>query len=268
MANVTVSDLIADASLEADGMSIKATRKFLVENLSTDQTYRLYQAASLPELPKIGARHPTIPFLFCSSIRAQPASTSDPSKAHVWVVYQTLRRDGSNQSPSTSGQCTIEFGATVSSINTSVDKDGNEIILQATRAATTTNPSPIALPNQPASISINESHPYVTFSRPEPLVRDLSVVKYFVNSVNSNGWFGDAPRTWYCAAIRYVPQGDHFQASYEFQYRAKTWDVSLIYTDPDTGAPIDLSTLVDKTVAQKTVRVYQETDFTALVLGV
>ncbi len=64
----------------------------------------------------------------------------------------------------------------------------------------------------------------------------------YVGKVNSSGWgldSGAQARTWLCTGItgRSIDGGETYEVNYQFQYRAETWDETLVYIDPTTGRP-------------------------------
>jgi hypothetical protein len=266
MAEVTVRDLLEDASYTRDTSGVRAVRRFLVENLDDVAAKRLYQAALLPDVPQFGTPHESIPNLVVNSVDVVPAPSS-PSKALITVTYGSPEQD--NQEPSETAQPTVEVGATVSEIETSRDKDGNEMLLDHTIPAhVDENGTLIAdqvLPTQPAKVSVQEAHPYVTCERREPDPFYTAKVLAYVNHVNSVAWFGSQPRQWLCTAIRARLDGDSFVVSYEFQFRERTWDVQAVYTNPTTGAPVEDPI---EEVGIKRFQVYPEADFNGLNLGV
>lgn len=265
MAEVTVTDLIDEASYTADMSGIKAVRKFLVENLSEQAHKKLYEAALLPDVPQRATAHPSIPNLIVSSVNVFPVPSS-PSKA--WVVVNYESPTSTTTVPSESAPPEIEFGAVLQTIETSVDKDGKEMVLNHTQTSVDPDTQQVVtneLPPQPFKVTVQEASPYLTMSRREPLPFNKSKVINFVNRVNSVAWFGDPARTWLCAAIRARLDGDAAIVSYEFQYREKTWDVEGVYTDPSTGAPISGAV---QDVGRKKFQVLGTADFAGLSLGV
>ncbi len=269
MGQVTVSDLLDQASLTFDSGGMKIVRKFLCEGLQETGSKKLYEAVTLPDIPLYGSFHPTVPGIVVSSLNVVPVSDS-PSKA--WVVVNYEPPSHSNSQPSESAPPTTEFGATSSNIETSQDANDNEMKLTHTwpqkivaLADGTNEAVPETTITQPTKVSVQEAHPYVSFQRMEPSPFNTEKVLLCVGRVNSVAWFTGAPRTWYCAAIRARLEGDVFQVSYEFQYREKTWDVVSIFNDPSTGLPVELDGNGNDI---GTFQIYKEIDFNVLNLGV
>lgn len=251
MPEVSVDDLIDEASYVADSSGVKVTRKFLITGLNDNAPRKLYQAAMLPDLPQRGQAHPNIPNLVVETVSIQPAPSS-PTKAHATVVYQTI--SSTNITPSEGAEATLDYGATISSVERDRDKNGDEMILTYD-----------GRDNQPFIANVQAAFPYLTLSRREPKPFNTLKVKQFVGAVNSVPWIGDPARTWLCSAIRATLDGDAFRVNYEFQFNRFTWDVIGVYFDESKGKPI-----VNPVTGQgrKTFYVYSEEDFALLNLGV
>jgi hypothetical protein len=260
MAQVEVQDLVDEASYEATLSGITATRKFLVTGLSDQPHKKLYQASLLPGIPQRTQVHPSIPGLVVSSVSVRPVPGS-AAMAWVSVAYESPTKN--TTTPSEFANTEIEVGATVSALDTSVDKDGNEMVLYHTQETTDEDGNVITkeLPPQPGKASVQEPNPYISFQRREPIPFDIDKSINNVGHVNKVQWYGSSPRTWLCTAIRARLDGDAFQVSYEFQYRARTWDVELVYTDPSTGAPVADAV---EDVGRAKFQIYPEADFNRL----
>lgn len=280
MAQIAVQDLIDQARYWESISGIGATRKFLVTGLSEQPEKKLFEAAACPGLPRVGQVHPGNPQLYCSNVDVSPAGDQFTTSAFVIVTYGS--KSTTLTQPSASAPVTVEVGATSSNIETTVDKDGNDMWLYYTPQVQ--NMQGVGTPpilvsvgtipgkeiQQPFKASVQESHPYFTMSRLEPGIFNFQKVLLYQNKVNSVPFFGGDPRTWYCAAIRATKQGNNYQVSYEFQYRAKTWNVEGIFVDPSTGAPVADPVDGDpgKGVGHASFKVLQEADFNSLNLGV
>lgn len=269
MAQIEVSDLIDKATYTESFGGLSATRQFMVSGLDAQANGKLFQAAAIPGIPRVGQIHEGNAQLYVSQIDVNPVVNS-PTKAWVLVTYGS--KSTTITPPSAAAKPTIEVGATSANIETSRDKDGNEMTLSyTTTAQNIQNVSGILASvgtidttvKQPFKASVQESHPYFTFSRPEPGIFDFGKVLKYQNTVNTVPWFGSPARTWYCAAIRATLQGDNYQVSYEFQYREKTWDVEGVFIDPSTGSPVVAPI---EGVGHAFFKVLGETDFSALNL--
>ena len=115
--------------------------------------------------------------------------------------------------------------------------------------------------------------PAISISRREMPVgggRELIVRKLiYEGHVNMNTWGlvpdSSEPKTWLCTGIgaRTQDRGITYDVTYNFQYRADTWDHTIRFLDPGTGQPP--SDLVEGT-GYKDVQVYLTADFNLLNL--
>ncbi len=266
MGQVIVSDLLDQATYREDFSGVSATRKFLVDGLTGEPSRKQYECAKLPDVPKVGDPHPSIPQLFVASVDVT-APPMSPYKAWVLVTYGTK---STTLTPPSGGNTpgTVEMGATSSQIETTRDKDGKEMILTYTQVSeTSTTTGGITTTDkisntitQPFKASVNESHPYLMVSRLESNYT-FSKTLEFQNTVNAVAFAGYPPRTWYCNAIRATKQGAFYLVSYEFQYRKKTWNAEGTATDSSTGAPVANP---KEGEGHKFFQVYTETDFNQL----
>ncbi len=265
MGQVTVRDLIDQASLVRDASGLKATRKFFIEGLSDNANRRLFEGIELPDVPLHGTPHEAIPGLNVSSVAITPAPGS-ASQAFVTIEYSTPSQN--NKPPSESAVPVIEVGATLSTIETSFDSIGRQMILNHSVESTDLDTGDqifTKLEPQPAKAQMQVPCPYVTLQRREPSPFNIAKTFVAVGCMNSVTWFDQPAHTWMCAAIRAKLSGNAFDVSYEFQHRARTWDVELVYTDKNTGLPV-ADPVQD--VGRKTFQIYPEFDYGVLSLGV
>lgn len=267
MARVIVKDLIDQARFSnniSSGISI--TRKFLIDGLSDAAVRRLYQAALLPDVPKTADPHPSIPDLVVVNVDIMPVGKDSPTKAHAIVEYGPVTKN----STTPGGPPTIEIGATSGSIETVFDANGAKMKLTATQPAfkdprTVKEGDP--LPDQFFKATVQEQNPYFLFGRRERGF-DFKKVLEYQNHVNVNAWFNGAARTWLCTALRAKLNGDAYDVSYEFAYRARTWDAEGVYIDSTTGHPISNAPDKPDGKTYKVFQVYPTADFNRLNLRV
>jgi hypothetical protein len=103
---------------------------------------------------------------------------------------------------------------------------------------------------------------YFQCDRPEPLPFNYNKVHDFVGRVNSVPWRNFAARSVLCATIDVDEVGDRANVSYQFTIKpVGTWDVRLVYIDPETAAPVEGPL---EGTGIRDFRVYPEADFNQL----
>lgn len=266
MAEILVEDLIDQASYTITANGPRATRKFIVKGLSDAGHRRLFQASLIPDVPVFGALHPSIPNLICGEIHVTPVASS-PSMAWLLATYGSP--ESSNIAASEVAVPELEVGSTLANIETSSDAFGDEMILNHSTTSVDPDTGEVItkdLPPQPGKVSVQEAMPYISLSRREPKPFNIAKIFDAVGSINSVAWgFDRAAHTWLCASIRAKLEGEAFRVAYEFQYRRRTWDSVLTYTDPSTGAPVANPV---EGVGKKTFQIYPDFDFSVLNLGI
>ena len=246
-------------------------RKAIVKGVEGEGFERIVQAKETVGMPELYDPHPAVDYCLLREIRFESV---DNETVVLRLIYRRTQRGDAQRA-----QKTIETGASLSQVSTNQDYEGTVFkvdhdfppgykssIDAEPLAGTTTSPTqslevPLLIPESTITISKRES------SDPASKARD------YVGKVNSGSWTWDtsAPaRTWMCTGIvgRSDDGGDHFNVTYSFQYRADTWDTTIVFIDPNTSRPpVDLvSGTMGQTAGQKTVQMYSTADFNNLNL--
>jgi hypothetical protein len=253
--------LIDEASVTSDENGVSAVRKFLVDGLTGSASGRLIEALNTPGVPVKGQTHPDLNGIVVKSVQAVPAPMS-PSKAFVIITYSAPTFN--SQTPSETATPTYRMSGTVQDEETSEDKDGNQMVLNHTKTSVDENGDVVetVLPAQPAKVSVQRPMQYFQCDRPEPLPFNYNKVHDFVGRVNSVPWRNFAARSVLCSTIDVDEVGDRANVSYQFTIKpVGTWDVRLVYIDPETGAPVENPI---QGTGIRDFRVYPEADFNQL----
>lgn len=260
MAQVTVQDLLEEASAQTDQNGTTCTRRFIVTGLTAQASGRMFEAMNTVGIPRRGQTHPNLAGIVVRTVSAEPCADS-PTKAYVTVSYAAPTYN--TQAPSAKGKATYRSGATVSDFETSEDKDKKQMVLTHTKISQDEDGNTVSeeLPPQPAKVTIQKPQAYLTCERPEPLPINYRRLFGFVGCVNSAPFQGFGARCWLCVAIDVDETGDRGNVSYQFSLKFDKWDARLVYIDPATGAPVNNP---EEGKGIKTFRVYQEVDFNQL----
>lgn len=262
---LTAVDQIDNAQFVRSNDGWSYTRQFLVTGLDAfPASSKMFQAAEPSNyaaglMPSYGSLHPAAGL---AGMRVDNVTVSpvQGSANQATIVFTYSYESGKNNPPSETATPTTEFGSTVANITQYVDNNNTDLVISNFTIGGNTQPS------QWVQAETTISCPYVMFERREPRPFNKSKVTTYVNSVNSQNWFGDAQRTWKCTAIRATLKGDAFAVRYEFQFKADKWDQQFVYTDPSTRAPYIGATYANGGRILKAL--LPERDFNLLNLGV
>jgi hypothetical protein len=239
----------------------------VVHGVAGNGDARLKNALNTTGIPTLGTEHPSISECY---LREAFAEAIDSDTVRVRLVYA----DPANMQGSQSLD-TIEVGGSLSQIQTNLDIFNNTITVgytyplgynlddrlgtgsAADRTVETSKQVPVLLPEHSMTIT------RIEYENPSPRAID------YLGKVNVGAWNlapSAAPRTWLCTAIvgRSNDAGLTWTVTYNFQYRADTWDTVVTFIDPNTGAPPpDL--IVDTGITAW--QMYATANFTNLALG-
>lgn len=260
MAQIHAQDLLEEASVSNDSSGLKATRKFLVTGLSGEGSARLGEALDCPGIPRKGETHPNLNILV-SAVNAVPAPGC-AAAAHVIVQYE--QASFQTQPPSETAPVKWRYGSVTEEVETSRDKDGNDVYLEGPAKKYDDNGNVIQtvqIKKQPMKVSVQIPSPYFQAVRPEPAPFNFQKTVAYTGKVNASPWRGFPARTVLCLGIEVNEESDRCEVSYQFKYREQTWDVTVICQNPFTNAPIEDPA---QGVGIKTVRVLPEIDFGGL----
>jgi hypothetical protein len=260
MARIEASDLIESNTYTQDSSGRKATRSFLVVEVSGNAYDKLYQAAL--KCPAYGTPHPSIPNIFVSNISASPVAEQS-TQVIVLVTYSELAPD--NQPPSQSAPPTISISSSLTTVETTCDKDGKEMTVTHRRQSVGDDGQVVIedLPEQPVRVELQIPTMVLRYSRREPKPFSPNRSLAYTGCVNSDTFVGQPPRSWLCLGISGDLDGDAYKVKYEFQLKPDLWDIEAVYNDPDTGAPV-LNPVDGQGI--KSFRIYREIAFSGLSL--
>lgn len=264
--DITV-DILEGAKLVngADG-TLTLTRVVIVDGVEGNGDEKLWKALLIQGVPQRGEVHPTIPLLRCSTREATPLDTS---KVQIVCTYEIW--NSKIQTADENQKCQIEVGGTVQEESTNFDKDGN--LMEVTHRYVDLDNKPILIDdgtgNQIAKVGkapaeVNKQIPMMVkkFSRKE--IGDPSLkAQDFLGSVNSTPVFNATARKWLCTRLDGISDdgGETYNVNYEFQLNLSTWDVTIVFIDPDTNQP-PIGLIEGEGI--KVFKVYREMDFNIL----
>jgi len=237
-------DLIQEAVYDVEGTARKRiTRSAIITGVTGNANARL--AAARAELPVAGAAYPADSDLELMQVSVRPVSAD---KYRATLVYEVPGM--SQRQQRVTEETTYEVGTVGYQTQTNKDKDDTLITVEYNGDTK----SPL--------LSIEANEAYLIARRLEdasPLAKSLQ----YTNHVNSDTFGGGAIRTWRCIGITGVSNdgGSTWEVTYEFRYRADTWDVRAVYLLDDGTPPDDVDADGDKLV-----RVYPEIAFSGLDL--
>ncbi len=256
---VESADVLEGSNFIVASSGMTATRIFVMR---TDANETAAEVLLDPAIPAHFAQHPDFNTggtgyypLYVLSRNAEPAE-GQPDLFRVIVEYG--QPDAAEKPPAvspTADDCVIQISSSISTVKTQRDKDGNPIIVTLA-----------GQPDQLGEVEIQTPVLSISFERKEAT---SAITKAIANDTHVNsvdvGIF--APRTLLCVGIESTSQdnGYSWQITYSFQYKADTWDATVVYIDPETDRPhknVDLVTHDGELV----VEVFQTADFSSLDL--
>lgn len=230
------SDLIDGTRIERKATGIFATRKFLIGGMRGQP---LEYAFAVGGIPFVGDQFQGNAAVLCSNVSAAPAEDGMKGSPDKWFITATYEPPNeNNRLPSSNGPCVIEANAVTIQKKFFQNNAGFNMYVTASING-------VALPPQPFEADIPFPMTYLTFRRLEPQPFNFAGTQPFVGAVNSISWNNYAPRQALCVAIKSKDEGNACRVSYEFQcYGASLfsnqniWDLSGVYKDPNTKAPV------------------------------
>lgn len=248
---VITEDQIGGSSGSQTLTGIKATRVFIVSELDAEAAS--FIGAALDLGPALYDFHPTIPNIQATN---KTATAIDAKKVRLTVQYDSIDAGDSPTAPPDA--TTVSVGSSVQQVQTNKDVTGQPISIQGVLDGN-------VLEAQGALVDIFEPQLTVNFQRrTETNPKDEAQV--YVGRVNSSGFYGFPTNSVLCTGITGQSNdgGITFETTYEFQYNRRTWVPDVVYTDSETGLPIDGATIANGLV--QAVNVYDGADFNALGL--
>lgn len=265
--STVVEDTIDGSTISVDkDEGYQATRAFIVYDVAGSASARLYNAMEDAGVPSLYAAHPAVASICCYSKSASPVN-SDSTQFRVVCNYKAFTFGYSGGA--TQEKCQIAIGSSVQSVQTTKDKDDNEILLGNSPSVTITEVDPDGnsitrtLKPQTGLVDVQVPQTTMRFSRKE--TQDTLVKSQaYVGKLNDDTFFGGAAGTVLCTRIESssTDGGVNFDVAYEFQYRPDGWKADVVYIDPETSLPLKGANATDGT--KKSVDIYEEADFDAL----
>lgn len=245
------TDLIESSGLSEGADGIQLTRSFIVPEMGEgSKAARLYRVLQHPGVPRYGDPHPDVPGVTASSIQIEPASQKT---FRVLVTYSapdpTAEVDGPIRE--------IEMGTTLTTEETSRDKDGSLMVIQVYYENLDDDGNVTERGYKPYVGRVQVQRPLQTYR----VRRRLSSppTQHARSFVGKVGGFGTRSGKWFCARIEFDSQdgGESYDVLYEFQYNERGWEADVEFVNAQTGAP-------DEGSVSAKFPVYQTADFTQL----
>jgi len=255
-----IADTVHGTQFDQSGFSrYSATRGYLVRGLTASGESKLAQALTASDgtttVPDYGDPFPGFESIQVTkkSVRPVPGNSSS---AEVTVTYDVPGGTIDTGPPDDFGTPEIEVGATLETVETTLDNAGQPLLLQYDTGD--------GVLDHVARVQINIPRNARRASRVEQTSPEARS-RAFVGRVNSAGVWGSPPRTWLCAELRGRSNdgGQSWQVSYQFVYAADTWDRRLTFLNDAGQVPSDAHLQPN---AIKTFQVLPEADFTVLAL--
>jgi len=245
----------------------KLTRTAMVYGLTGTASARLVAAVTAVEAEgiEIGDAHPAQSDCVLISMTPE-ARASDV--VHVTMTYSSDPADRSEANPDDPDYAEIEVGSRCTQQETNKDVEGSTVTVGYT--------FPADYPIAEYTGRAVKASPKIPFLKPETTIVYTRKEKSdptnkalnYVGRCNTGGWSRHpeaTERQWLCTGIvgRSSDGGATYRVTYEFQYRGANWDPTVMYIDPNTGAPPN--DLVYGT-GEKIVQIYEMIDFNGLNL--
>lgn len=266
-----VKDTVEQATVTKTRDGASATRRFIVSDIGGQPEVRALAALDAPDVPVINEPYPGGIALF---VENKTVTALEPDIFEVVVNYAPFKEGPENQEGEQGA--IISVGGSLTSQQTTFDKDGNEIFVGPIEGLPNPEffengnldvPTQIDLPAQAGVVNVQVPQYKVRFQRKENDSPELKA-KNNVGKVNSVQFLGVPEKKVLCTSITGTSNdgGETYSVSYEFQVNLDDngWTVGVVYIDRETGLPLKGANVDDGT--KKVVDVYQEVDFNALNL--
>lgn len=282
-----IKELIESAGANDSGEGVTVTRGFHVTGLTGNVESRAVDALLQPGIPKLGAPHPAIGFVY---VLNRTVKMVEPTQARIEVEYGIPKAASGDVPPGAGGgvdgtapginedsdQGTISVGSSTTTQTTFRDRLGKlmtvghivEVEKKVTDPVTgIVSKQTVKEPDvQLREAELISPQTILRVSRVESGSPDIKSRK-FVGTVNSrslglkkSGRGNDGPRTWLCTRIDGTSNdgGETYNVTYEFQYNPFEWGFSAEWIDPKTGQPAFTDLTGEES---KFYQIYPEKDF-------
>lgn len=270
-----VGDIIDGARAEISTTGLRATRIAHVEGLISKGSAGLFEAMNASGIPRHGEPFPDIPNLWVTGVEAVYEPDSN-TQARVIIRYGFPDIDVGyfDNEPSETTTPRLEVSSSVQSTTTNKDVHGKVFVIdnyhKEFREPDGTPIGTNALPEPAQGGEVNFQQPTATvrYFRREPGSPGLKS-KQYVGTINASPVFGDPAHFWMCTRLDGSTDdgGRSYNTTYEFQRHPDSWDVVVVWRDPETGQPgQDVRVGIDDLNGAKIVQLYREEEFENLNL--
>ena len=251
-------DVISGSSVGLSANGPTAVRVFMARTTAGETMFDVLKDSNIPQY---GALHPDtggsgqFPAILALAIECEP----EQGQNDLFKVTVAYRRPEIGQKPPSTNpsDSIIQVGSSVTSDRTQKDNNGDQIFVSLTGQET-----------QVGDVEIQIPETILLFERREatsPLSKSIDYTGKVNSASLASGTY--AERTLLCLGVEGVStdDGETWQVSYRFQYRAETWDATVVYIDPETDRPhndINLTTNDGVSI----VEIYPTADFSTLSL--
>lgn len=251
-----VNDIIEGSSASLGPEGLVVTRVLFRDGVGGSAEQRLINALSASGIVRY-QQYPGQAGLYCDTVNCVPAPNSN-TKFIITATYKTMTAD--EQTPSATSPAKLTISTSLQEIETTRDKDDNQIILTYHAANDTTNVDKTGIVKTSLAILV------LNFHRKEPTPPPMLG---YINRVNAFAIFGYPARTLYLAHVNATITEDDLgvDVDYEFHFKESTWDVLVLANDPATGNPYDnIDPLSGDNNGYAIVQVFKTADFSGLNL--
>lgn len=246
--DVTHDVLEPSMTIEQARDGLRASRTYLVEDLKGDGFHRLMAAIRAPDTPRLNTIDPVLSVLV-TSLRATlvPGMTD---AAHVTINYGERREapNFDNDPDDTEAMPQIEIVSTLESVRTAFDANGKLLVIDnyIKDPLPPGEPGPPTPPQAPQGGEVEFMLPMhtVILHRREAESPGLWKSPRFSGAINATLVFrspygpGDPKHMWIANVNGYSDDGGvTYNVTYAFQRNPETWNVVIVYRDPETGQP-------------------------------
>lgn len=254
-----IADL-KEGSLTLNSEGAETTRTFQVNELTGAGHAKTYAACMSPGIPRRGDPHPSIPFIFATTVVGE----INGAGVSVKVTYSTPT--AAEKEPDETELPTIQVGSTLQESTTSKDKDNKliKVPFRYTPVDEDGNLGEQITEEFVPVLSVQVPQSSLEYQRRERNSPILKAIKY-VGAVNQLQMGIYAARTLLCTGIEGQSSdgGITYSVSYRFQINLNTWDAEYFYIDQATGQP-HKDVKISPANGYGVAKLYREIDFSPL----
>lgn len=249
MAAEVILDIIENARWrEIDGVVVEVSRLAIVRDIdlgSGERERLLSIALNTAGVPVPGSLHPIVPGL---RLRDRVANPLGRTIAQIELRYYSAAVE---DIPPFGFDSTVSGSIDIEQIETQLDKNGDQITVSHNDII------------QGGSVLVTMPRRALSFTTVEQSSAPGALAEAYAGKVNSVTWQGGTPGTWICLGVPFEPvdrasNPPSWRYRFDFRHRVEGHDPTVIYIDPETGAPPPGLTAG---VGIKTIEWYEEADF-------